>query len=202
MDSSSVAREALVLVRKRLKEVGFSAKRTVFFRKVDGGNIVVLSIQRSTKSSRIELKMTINYGVYSTRIGTKLETDPSSALDLSKAHWRKRLTEDGNEKWLCVKSTDSPDESGSLLVRALQSVLPELVEHSTDEALRNQWLSGISPGIGGMQRLLYLAILVNEIGPREKLDSVVRELRTSVAGKIHEGLVERQLTIAGIRVQG
>jgi hypothetical protein len=40
-------------------------------------------------------EMTVNYGVYSARIGSRLEEDPSSALDVMKAHWRKRLTEGG-----------------------------------------------------------------------------------------------------------
>jgi hypothetical protein len=82
----------------------------------------------------------------------------------------------------------------------LEAVLPELIAHSTDEALRDEWLSGLSPGIGKMQRLLYLAVLVHEIGRSEKLGSVVEELRRLVSGGVHEVLVERQLTAADIRV--
>jgi hypothetical protein len=100
-----------------------------------------------------------------------------------------------------VKVTDSVEESATIIRGALEGVLAELVEHSTDEALRSEWLSGSSPGIGNMQRLLFGAILVNEIGPSEKLGGVIRELRGLVSGSVHEGLVEGRLARASVRVQ-
>ena len=200
MESGVVVKEALVVVRRPLKERGFVVKGTSFHREMDDGNIVMVSLQKSTKSTPVESEVTLNYGVYSARLGSRLQDDPSSALDVMKAHWRKRLTEDGRERWLHVKASDSADKSAQVILDAVEGVLPDLLEHATDEALRNEWISGSSPGLGKMQRLLFAAILVNETGPAEKLDNVIGELRDLVAGGVHEGLVERQLARAGVRV--
>jgi hypothetical protein len=200
MESDSVFKGALVELRRTLKERGFSAKGTTFYRKAADGNTVVLSMQRSVKSTPAETKVTINYGVYSARIGRKLQEDASSARDVSKVHWRKRLAEGGKEKWLDVKFTDSPDDSARVILGALEGILGELAEHSSDEALRSDWLLGRSPGCTSMQRLVFLAILLSEIGPSERLEDVVKKLRSKVAGSVHEGLVERQLATAGVKV--
>lgn len=194
-------REILVVVRRALKERGFSARGKTFFRKADSGNTLVLSIQKSVKSTSARSLVTTNYGVYSGCIARKLKQETGAALDVSAAHWRKRLTEGGREKWLRLRVTDPVDESATAILRSLEGVLAELEEHSTDEALRDEWLTSSSPGIGRMQRLLYLAVLLTEIGPAEKLRAVVAELRSLVAGGVHEGLVERQLADADIRVQ-
>lgn len=200
-DSGLVLKEALVVVKRALKERGFSARRTTFYRRTEGGNTVVLSVQRGVKSSAAETEVALNYGVYSARIGERLQEDPSCALDVWRAHWRRRLTERGREKWLKIKATGSPEESAKAILSALEAVLPELVEHSTDEALCNEWLAGSSPGLVEMKRLLYLTILVNEIGPAEKLGGLLGELRRSVSGGVHEKLIESQLAMAGVRVQ-
>jgi hypothetical protein len=41
---------------------------------------------------------------------------------------------------------------------------------------------------------------VNEIGPNERLNAVVGELRGLVAGSVQQGLVEGRLARAGVRV--
>jgi hypothetical protein len=200
MDSGSVLKDALVVVRRTLKERGFSAKGTTFHRKTDGGNAVVISVQKRMKSSPAVAEVTLNYGVYSARLGSRLQDEASSALDVTKAHWRKRLREDGREKWLHVKATDSADKAGQVILDAVNGLLPELLDHATDEALRNEWLSGSSPGLTDMQRLLFASILVNEVGPTERLNDVVGELRGLVAGSVQQGLVEGRLARAGVRV--
>ena len=198
MESGVVCRAALVEVRRIMKVKGFSSKGGTFYREVAGGNTIALSTQKSVKSSSTETELTINFGVYSARVGSKLFDDSSSVFDVSKAHWRKRLTEGGREKWLHISETDSVAQTVQLILEAIEGVLPDLVDHSTDDALRDQWFAGSSPGIGDMQRLLFLAIVVNEIGPRERLGSVVGELRSLVGGSVHEGLVERRLAGAGV----
>jgi hypothetical protein len=198
MESGVALKNALVAVRQALKAQGFSAKGTTFYRKTHGGNTVVLSVQKSVKSSPAEAEVTLNYGAYSARLGSRLHDDASSALDITRAHWRKRLREDGREKWLHVKATDAADAAGRVILAAVEGLLPEVLEHASDEALRDEWLAGSSPGLTDMQRLLFAAILVNEIGPAERLPTVIGELRHLVAGSIHQGLVEGQLTRAGV----
>jgi hypothetical protein len=200
-ESGPPLKAALVMARRALKERGFSAKGTTFYRKCQTGNTVVLSVQKSVKSSSADAQVTINYGVYSQRIGGRLQDDASSALDVSKAHWRKRLSEGGREKWLRVKSEDSPEVIGRIILGAAEDVLTELAQTASDEALRGVWLSGSSPGIGNMQRLLFLAILINEIGPADRLKGVVADLRSLVSGSAHERLVEGRLARAGVQSQ-
>jgi hypothetical protein len=200
MEGRSVLTEALGIVRRFLKEQGFSARGTAFRRTCEDGNTIVLSLQKSVKSSPREALVTINYGVYSARIASKFPNDSPPGFDVAAAHWRKRLSEDGREKWLQVRETDSPAESARTMLRCLEGVLVQLEEHSTDQALRDEWFTGSSPGIGKMQRMLFLAILVKEIGPPERLEEVVEDLRTFVSGTVHEALVERQLAEAGIGV--
>jgi hypothetical protein len=198
-DSGAVFKEALVAVRRALKLRGFAAKGSTFYKKVDGGNTLVVSVQKATKSSRAETEMTINFGVYNSRIGTKLQDDSSAALDVWRAHWRERVMENGREKWLRVSAGDSAEVVARTMLDALERVLPELHARSTDESLRDEWLSRSSPGITNRQRLILLSILINEIGPADKLAGVVEELRNLVAGTVHEGLVERELAAAGVR---
>jgi hypothetical protein len=86
------------------------------------------------------------------------------------------------------------------ILAAFESILPDLLDHSTDDTPCRLWLSGVSPGMTKMQRLLFLAILINEQGPAEQLTAVVAELRSLVSGTVHEGFVERQLAKAAVRV--
>jgi hypothetical protein len=195
-NSDSVLKEALAPLRRTLKAKGFSAKGRRFYRTCNTGNTLLVSVQKSMASSSSESLFTINYGVYCARIGSKLAERASAALDVFSAHWRKRIADAGREVWMRVKSTDSADELANAIIRALGPVLTDLDEHGTDEALRTEWLSGRSPGLVNTQRLLFLAILINEIGPPDKLDSVVRELRSIVKGTIHEKLMERRLANA------
>jgi hypothetical protein len=99
-----------------------------------------------------------------------------------------------------VRAAESPGDSARVLLDALEGVLPELSDYSTDEALRDEWLAGASPGLVEMQRLMYLAILLNVIGPPEKLERVVGDLRSLVSGSVHQRLVETRLARAGVRL--
>jgi hypothetical protein len=192
-------KEILGLVRRALKERRFSSRGLTFFRKADRcENTLLISIQRSVKSTSTDSLVTINYGVRSRCIERRLKQRTTGAVDVSTAHWRKRLSEGGREKWLHLRMLDSVEDNAATILRSVEGVLEELEEHSTDEALRDEWLTASSPGIGRMQRLLYLAVLLDEIGPADKLPAVLSEVRHLVAGSVHEGEVERQLADAGL----
>jgi len=199
IESGAVLKEALALVRRALKERGFRAKGANFHRKSQDGNVIMLSIQKSTTSTVAASLVTLNYGVYSALLGSKFQDEPGAATDIWRAHWRKRLSDGGREKWLTIAATDSPDVCAQVILGAVQSVLPELVAHSTNPALRDEWLGGASPGLTDMNRLLYAAVLVNQIGPVERIAEVLGELRASVADSVHEALVERELARAGVQ---
>src|SRR5690349_11088765 len=122
MESDAVLKEALVRLRRELKERGFRSRGTAFHRRTPDGNVIILSIQRSSKSTRVKSEVTLNYGVYSTLVGNKLQDDPSSAMDIANAHWRKRFSEGGREKWFSVVAEDSPDSCARMLLDAAESV--------------------------------------------------------------------------------
>lgn len=200
MSSGLVLKDALKAVSRSLKQRGFSVRGATFYRTMEEGNTILLSLQKSSKSTTAEAQVTLNYGVYSELIGRGLQDDPKSRHDPLKVHWRKRLTESGREKWLKVRSTDSADECARAIEEAAESLLPELFAHASDSALRDEWLSGVSPGITNKQRLLFAAMVVNRLGPPEKLGEVVEELHRLVSDPVHTQLLDRQLARAGIRV--
>jgi hypothetical protein len=199
MDSRAILKEALRIVRKVLKGHGFSNHGLTFHRTAVTDNIELVSLQQSIRPPQAESLVTMNYGVYCTYLGN-IRGEASSALfDLSRAHWRERWAEAGQERWLRVRSGDGADGVARVMIDALDSiVLPELRRHSANEALRDTWLAGLSPGITGMQRLLFLALLLKKTGPADRLDSVVGELRKMVAGTAHAGLVDYDLSRAGL----
>ncbi len=202
MDSVGVAKEAFGLVRKGLKTQGFAAKGVTFYRKVASENTELVAIQKSLKSSRAESLVTMNYGVYCAWVGSSRGEEPSASLVVAKAHWQKRWTEVGAERWLQVRPRDAAADIARVIMNALENaVLPDLKEHSSNESLRDTWLAGSSPGITEMQRLLFLALLLKKIGPTDCLDSVVKELQKKVAGTVHAGLVDYDLARAGIQVR-
>lgn len=203
IESASVLKEALIELKRTLKERGFAASGATFHRKAEDGNTVMLSVQKSKNPAPGRVQLTLNYGIYCALIGSRLEGDDGSApIDVTKAHWRKRLSDGAREKWLSIEATDSSHNCARVIVDAAEGVLAELGAHSSNTALRDEWMAGSSPGLTDMQRLLFLAILVSEIGPNERLEGLVEELRALVSGSVHERLVARQLGRAGVRVSG
>lgn len=200
MDSGAVLKEALIGVRRALRDKGFKAKGMTFSRTTEGGNTLLLGLQKSTKSTGAQCQVTWNYGVYCATLGARLQDDAAASDDVARAHWRERLTENGNERWLYIDATDSPEECARMILDATASAIADLERHASNEALRDEWVAGSAPGLGDMERLLYAAILVNEIGPAELLHQLVRALRASVAGGAHEGFVTRQLARAGVQL--
>jgi hypothetical protein len=198
--STKVFQSALVSVRAFMKGKGFRAKGMLFYRRVDDGNWQLLSLQRSQSSTTATTSVAINYGVYSARVGRKLQEDEAAALDIWKAHWRRRVRAEDREKWFEIVASDAAEAVAATLIATLEETLSELGRYERDEALRDEWLSGSSPGLTAMQRLLYLSILVSEIGPAERLPQVVADLRSSVSGGPQERLLDLQLARAGIQV--
>lgn len=199
MEPSDVFKGAVALIRSALRDRGFSSKGSTFWRKTDEGNTLLLVLQRSSGSSARTRRVTINYGTHCVRIATALGRDPADELDVWKAHWRKRLAESGRERWIEIGEDDSPQHvADQLLAAVLHEVLPDLTLHASDTQLREEWFSGASPGVGNMQRLLFLAILLRDIGPPESLIDIVAELRTLVSGSVHAALVEHDLKRAGL----
>jgi hypothetical protein len=52
-----------------------------------------------------------------------------------------------------------------------------------DQELKNLWIEGRSPGLTDIQRLIYLSILLHEIGPVELLEPTIAVMKKMSAGK-------------------
>jgi hypothetical protein len=193
-------KDTLILLQQELKERGFSAKGTNFHRVAASGNWLVVSLQQSVKSDDVASIVTLNYGVYSKRLLSKVDgVQKPRTWDASGAHWRKRLREDGREKWLHLPTSLAPLQATRELLVAFDAAITELSSHASDESLRDEWLTGAASGITAMQRLLYLAVLLNEIGPTERLAETVAELRALVSTTGTGAIVEQRLATAGIK---
>jgi len=200
MRSGTVLEEAIKLLKPDLKQRGFSPKGKLSFVKKakSGGNTELLQFQRSQESTAEMTLVTINYGIHSARIAAALHEDGSASTDVTCAHWRKRIRKEGKEHWITVWHSDDPHSIYRILEQASSEVIDELDRHSSDEALRDVWLSGAGPGIVKMSRLLHLAILLRDLGPEEQLPGVISALRKLVSGSVHEGRIERQLGQIGL----
>jgi hypothetical protein len=60
-------------------------------------------------------------------------------------------------------------------------VLPELIEHTSDEGLRDCWLQHRDPWMSEVMQLAYTCILVRDLGPRERFGELISGLRSKVA---------------------
>lgn len=164
-----------------LKKMGFQKLRNSFYFPLEG-NWGIINFQRSQTSDSNQIIFTINIGVASRRILHFLgQTEQTKKPDIWDTQWRERighLMPENDDKWWNLDQKTSPDELGSTLLNILTSyALPAIREFIHDENLRNLWLSGKSPSLTETQRLLYLAILLKQIGPVEILETTLAELQ-------------------------
>jgi hypothetical protein len=197
MSRDAAFRTVVGAVRRHLKARGFSARGSTFAAK-QGDNTLLIALQRSTKAPGMHVAITLNYGVHCAAAGRALGEAEDASTDVWRAHWRKRLSDDGREQWIRFDASGAREDELASILESVDRVVDELRAHSTDEALRDEWLTGASPGQGAMQRMLFLAVLLKKLGPQALLDRVVGDLRKLVAGGVHEGLTEERLKTAGL----
>jgi hypothetical protein len=201
-DTKALFAEAMALVRGESKRRGFAGRGTTLYRVVDGsGNTASILVQKGKDSTAALARVTLTYGVYSAALGRRLADAAEVARDVWRAHWRDRLsTADGGEVWLTIGETETKDTVAARLVQAIDSILPVLLAHATDDALRREWLAGRCPGLTAFERWIYLAVLLDEAGRHDDVARVVSELMAAVAGTVHERVAESRLRHAGVRL--
>jgi hypothetical protein len=59
-------------------------------------------------------------------------------------------------------------------------VLPELIQHTSDEGLRDCWLQHRDPWMSEVRQLAYTCILVRDLGPQERFGELISRLRSKV----------------------
>lgn len=194
-----VLREAIV---PPLKAAGFARRGQTFYRRpADGWE--VFNVQRSRFNTAATVLFTLNLGVASARLlrffapGRFAVAEPKTRPEIWDCHWQQRLgflLPARLDTWWAIEA----ETPLAPLIREIGAhlrdlAIPEIARHASDEALRDLWLGGRSPGLTDFQRLLNLTVLLEALGPRERLAPVMDELRRISAGKPFAGLAEEQL---------
>jgi ubiquinone biosynthesis protein UbiJ len=98
------------------------------------------------------------------------------------------------DRWWAVDAdTDVAELADALTEAIVDYAIPVLVRYSSEEQLRDLWLSGQASNLTDVQRLMHLSVLLDAIGPREELQKVVGELSAVSAGRPTAGVVQRHL---------
>ena len=197
MKASETYKELIKKIGYSLKEEGFSRIGNTFHQR-RGSNWGLLDFQKSRKSTADEVMFTINVGVCSGKLlkffsPDLLERKPSIEV----CHWRERLgflLPEQRDKWWAVRNNEPFEPMMSQLKDALlQTAVPAIARHISDEQLCSEWSSGKSSGLTDIQRLVNLSVLLKLAGADSALRKVLRELKDRSAGKPSASMVRRHL---------
>jgi hypothetical protein len=180
-----------------LRAHGFSRKGRTLFHRQDA-NWALINLQRSRRNTVDLVKFTVNLGVLSTRLAAFFaDTPPGKRPSVWDCHWRQRigwlLPQNRDVWWSIDIGTSFPELSSEIEMYLVDLVVPELEAHISDEALRDLWLSGRSPGLTDFQRLMNLSVLLKEIGPVDALSSVLKDLGSVSEGRPCEPMAEMHI---------
>ena len=197
MNAQAVAHEVFRRVRAAMRPRGYRSKGSRLWRKAESGNILTIQLQRSQASTRDQVRLAVDYGVYSALLGSLYDDEPET-LEVWRAHFRERVGTGPTEDWLVLSSGDSVDVASDSLLRRCEEADVVLTRFASDQALRDEWLAGRAHGLSDLQQGLFLAVLVSRLGPPEQLERVVEALRQSPAYRTHHATIELELKRAGI----
>jgi hypothetical protein len=172
---------------------GFARAKRSFWTQSEN-NVGIIDVRKSSKSTTDRATFTMNVGMWSARIGRfvtgRLKSHPPGIDD---CHWRERigfLLPAREDRWWTIGESDDPATVAGQLSPIFNDVaVPAVIAHLQDEALRDEWLAGNSAGLTDVQRLMYLTILLQEIGPRDALRGVIAELKMKTQGRATDALV-------------
>jgi hypothetical protein len=167
-------------VQPFLKLKGFS-KKDGTFRRTLGVVVHVVTFQKSGKSTADEITFAANLGVASCRLLERGGETPA-AVGVEGCHWRRRLVREGTtETWWNVCDEATAARSGDEVAGALRiQGLPSMEHLCDDRALRDLWISGDSPGLTDVQRLVNLTVLLQSLGPAAELSAVLGKIKQMV----------------------
>ncbi|MDP9178986.1 MAG: DUF4304 domain-containing protein [Gemmatimonadota bacterium] len=197
MTTARVFTQLLRSVESILGPAGFARTKRSFWIQ-SGNNIGIIDVQKSRKSTADRVLFTLNLGVWSDRVGSFVAGGTKShPPEVDDCHWRERigfLLPDREDKWWTINESDDAAAVIDDVGPVMESVaVPAVIAHINDDALRDEWLMDKSPGLTNVQRLMYLSILLKEIGPQDALSGVVADLKRNSQGKLTEAIVTRHV---------
>jgi Domain of unknown function (DUF4304) len=185
MDAQQLYKNLAIFVAPALKPHGFSRNRQTFYCRSQN-NWGLIDFQKSWQSDRETLHFTVNLGVASERLLRFFSPDKIKRPSIWDCHWQIRLSYlmNKNDVWWKVDEQTSIDDLGKEIVNPLVNRgIQEINHHIRDESLRDLWISGQSPSLTEFQRLMYLSVLLKELGPSELLEPTLTKFKQVSEGK-------------------
>jgi hypothetical protein len=176
-----------------LEEYGFRSSGLTFVYR-EKANWGLINFQKSKQTIPEALGFTVNLGVASGELLKFFSPITSEKKpDIWDCHWRIRLGRLiwNEDIWWSIDTEKSIDKLGQeILALLIEYAIPEIHKYQTDMALRDLWLSGSSPSLTEFQRLQYLSVLLNELGPSNLLEQILEKLKQVSKGKPTEKTAE------------
>lgn len=196
MKASELYKELIKGISSLLKEQCFSRKGNCFYLR-QGNNWGLIDFQKSRKSSADEVLFTINIGICS---GALLEFFSPELIEkkpsIEVCQWRERLgflLPRRQDKWWSVREAAIDSLLDELAGYLLKIAIPEIKAHVNDKQLCDEWLSGKSPGLTDIQRLMNLSVLLKTTGSENSLGGILKELEDKSIGKPTAFMVKQHL---------
>lgn len=168
-----------------LRKYGFSRSGQTNYLQREG-NWGLINFQRSKDRRTDAVVFTINIGIASGRLlrffpPPKFRVEATSKPDIWDCHCQERLGDllpAHRDTWWRINSeTDIEPLVSEIRGYLIELAIPEINMYISDEALRDLWLTGKSPGLTKLQRLEYLSVLLKSLGPEALLKPTLDQLR-------------------------
>lgn len=157
MDTAAYRQVVLNRVGLVLRPLGFR-KRGLFFERRLTDVVQFVSLQASTISTALSLKLTVNVGVL---IPELLETWEKA--DVWSCQWNQRLgflMPNPEDRWWTIESSSEAGDVAEVLAEAIRVfAVPSLDKLIGRNEIVQLWRGGSSPGITDAQRKRYLEAL-------------------------------------------
>ena len=179
MKPQDAFKELLNNLKPFFKSYNYLKKGTSFYC-LKEENYGLFAFQKSFSSNTSKVIFTINVGIYS-QVLASFFTPEKVKLQASiyDCHWTDRVKEKlfpFHEKWWSVDDQVSIMELSEEVQDYLKKSIADINNYISDKKLLSLWLSGQSPGITNLHRLMYLSVLLKYSGDIDQLKSVKNEL--------------------------
>ena len=163
MSTPDFRKTVLSRLQVTLKPLGFRKNGSTFSAETNDV-VLFVQMQSSSKTTSIKLVATVNLGVFSRTIATRVgNTREPNILD---AQWSSRIGSflpKPHDKWWEITSEAEAIEVGEEIAEVLQeAALPQFATISSTEDLKRLWETGRSPGLTESQRQQFLRALNDE----------------------------------------
>lgn len=182
-----------------MKTEGFH-KAGLSFEKHDVEVITVVNYQRSRDGGTCD-RFTVNLGIASRRLFAFEDPRTGTRTPVECCHWTMRLgrtLEPPSDAWWELCSAADVPSLGRVHQEFLKAkALPFVSRMASDDALRAEWVANRAPGLTDLQRLLNLAVLLDDSEHRDEQRAVIEELKELAIRKGFQGRVAVHLEKLG-----